>query len=218
MSLLSKCIDDEFKGRNLLINLILIFIGLKQTIIPVYQYWLVLLVILLLKCYSIKASSDEGKIKEGFDYSLVKASNEDMGNIYINPFSKEEVLTDQYRTYKSETQRQQDLLNRLKILENSDKVPSFSNDEQKKGELPSPIPSTNRVSPSMSNKMIDDYLSVQKNKINNNHLKFLENKKGQKNKVESVDKNTDTDTDSVNKLKRVKEHVEELCDIVECNK
>jgi hypothetical protein len=216
MSLLSKCIDDEFKGRNLLINLILIFIGLKQTIIPVYQYWLVLLVILLLKCYSIKASSDEGKIKEGFDYSLVKPSNEDMGNIYINPFSKEEVLTDQYRTYKSETQRQQDLLNRLKILDNADKVPSFSNDEQKKGELPSPIPSTNHVSPSMSNKIIDDYLLVQKNKTNNNHLKFLEKKKGQKNKVESVDKNTDTD--SVNKLKRVKEHVEELCDIVECNK
>ena len=187
MSIVSKCIDDEFKGRNLLINLILIFIGLKQTIIPVYQYWLVLLVILLLKCYSVKAKIEEEKekvkIKEGFDYSLVKAGNEDNGNIYINPFSKEEVLTDQYRKYKSETQRQQNLLNRLKILENADKVPSFKNDVKTIGELPKPLKSTINVSPSMSKKMIDDYLSVQKNKNNNNHLNFIEKKNKKKNEI-----------------------------------
>ena len=39
MSLVSKCIDEEFRGFNLLINLVLIFIGLKQNIVPVYQYW-----------------------------------------------------------------------------------------------------------------------------------------------------------------------------------
>jgi len=231
MSLVSKCIDEEFRGLNLLINLVLIFIGLKQNIIAGYQYWGVLILIILLKCYSVKTLKEEDKKKEGFDYSLVRPSNEDIGNIYLNPFSKQEVLTDEYRKYKTADERQVDLLNRLKIVNDYDRQPTKSINKDV-GNLPSPIPADhdslskylsleeknkkpniNKTQFKNANVNINNSPASKTNKTNKTNITNMTNMTNMTNK----NTNTNTNTNTI-KLNLVKTHVKELCNIVECNK